>query len=485
MAPRSLVVGVDPSTGAPVRVPLTTLLKHRMTLGATGAGKTGALISDTVQLLRDHPGIGVVVLDMKGEAVTELREHFLPALLPRLPHLDVRAIISVEPFGPYGIAFDPLHPIPGLAQEVQAHLVVRLIDGLVDGGLGPRMAGILTWLVRAAMQTRGTLLTVVRLLTDETFPTRLAQRVADPEVGHYLVATLPRESRASHEALRSRMEHLVLLPVVRAMLCSGSALPARAILAAPLALITLGGAPQGFLAVARFVGSLLFEVLAAGIMAREVGPETRPVVLAIDEWQQLVRGYSPEAFEDLLSLARFKKIALWLYNQSASQIGAVSQALLTSAITNVATRTLFQPQPGDDLRGIERLLPLTGARIDPMRPDRVLSPEAERRAVVQDLLALPPRHAIFVDRIAGHALPIRTPDLPYEAVRRCAEQIPADLHEQLRRGRYGVPVEELLRRSRLDPAADIGSAVVPASPPPHARSSRRSGQTDRGRLVLP
>lgn len=349
------------------RLPLSTLSKHMLVNGCTGWGKSGFLLSLLLQLLRSH-ATGVVLIDMKGGTAEELRL-FLSSITKRAPH----QLLVIAPFKGQLVPLNPLAPVPGLDRRVQANIVAGLFETLVEG-IGQRMRGILTNLVRVVMALRGSLLDVLRLLTDEAFRLKVAEQLEDEELRHYLTVVFADEPKSSKDSLRARLDWLLLLPEVRAMLTAKGCLSGSDIIEAPLAIIDLSGAPLGFAAAARFVGSWIFQVVCAGIFQRSAN--SHQVAVCVDEWQELVK-VGHEDMERILSLARFKQCHLMLANQTLAQISSVSAALTASVLENTALRVAFRPDSGS-IRDLIPLLPITGRAVDPIRPDQYLTQAEER-----------------------------------------------------------------------------------------------------------
>jgi len=455
---------------------MSTLLRHALVTGTTGWGKSGYFLSVILGALTHHPEINIVLVDLKGETAAEFRDRFLPALAAVNPRIRSEDIISIAPFGRYGIPLNPLRPIPGLAPEVQANLVCSLVGSLIDGGLGPRMTGIFAWLARATIAVDGSFLDILRMLTDEAYREAVAGKVSDPTVHDYLLFTFGEEPRASCESLRARMEWLLLLPAMQGMLCAKDCIRGSDLIESPITIVDLGGAPQGFAPLSRFVGSLLFQQLTGAVFSRPVEPDPHPTLLFVDEWQSLVK-VAGEDFERLLSQARYRKVGLWLANQTLAQVEGASRALVRSLTTNIALHVAFRPEMAD-IKHLLPLLPITGRRVDPNQPDRLLTKNEERKRLLDTLMRLPPRHALLGDLVSGNAEIIRTLSVPYEQARERAELLAEEHVERFRQGRFGIPIEQLV----------TAALAVDYEPTDGDPRGLRTAQTRRGRqppLELP
>lgn len=442
----TLPVGWGGAAGAtPIALPLTTIHRHALVTGTTGYGKSGLLLSIILGLLARRAGTGCVVVDPKGETAESLREVFLPVLAERFPGLTPGRVVTVAPFSSYGVPLNACAPITGLPIEVQAHHVCTLVAGLVDG-FGPRMSSLLGWVLRGVIEARGNLLDVRRVVTEDAVGVALAARVRDEEVRDYLVRILPTESRATKDAIRARIEHLLLLPYLKAMLSADGSISGSDLIEAPVSIVDTSGSPLGMESTAQFVGGWIFTLLASAALTRPLTPTTHPVLLVIDEWHRVATTASND-LERLLSQVRHKKVGLWLANQTLGQVEGLSSSLFQSLLTNISIQALFRPKP-EDMRDLDDLLPVTGRKVDPDMPDRLLGRDEEKRRYKAMLAKLPPRQALLVDRVAGTAQVITTLGLPFEEAGRRARALPEAELTAWRRGRFGVPMAELLRQAR-------------------------------------
>lgn len=428
-----------------VRLPLGTIQRHALVTGTTGYGKSGLLLSVQLGLLRNYPETGIILVDPKGETSQALTQQFLPALGERLPGMRPNRIVTVAPFGRYGVPLNPCARIVGLPIEVQAYHVCTLVGGLVEG-FGQRMTSCLAWITRGIIEAGGSFADLRQVVSDDQAAGALAGRVADPEVRDYLVRILPTESRATRDAIRARIEYLLLLPCLRAMLCAEGSISGSDLIEAPVALVDTSGSPLGLESTAQFVSAWIFTLLTSAALTRPVGPHTHPVILAVEEWHRVAATAAGD-LERLLSQVRHRKVGLWLANQTIGQISGLNPTLFSSLLTNISVQALFRPS-AEDLRHLDELLPVTGKKVNPLLPDQLLSKEEERRRYKAMLAKLPPRQCLLVDRVAGTAGVISTLSLPFDEAARRYETLPAATREAWCRGRFGVPIETLLLQAR-------------------------------------
>lgn len=486
--------------GTPLSLDLPTLFSHCHIMGATGWGKSGFINSVLLGIFAKHHQIGTTVIDLKGETAADLLDRFVPALhaTGQYPHLHPSRILSIQAFPTrFGVPLDPTKALPEcLPLEVRSSIVCNLVGALLDG-FGLRMKGVLLYALRAVMSpgVQGSLLDARRLLVDDDFRQRLANRVADPEVATWLRETFDKEPSSSKDSVRARLDLLLLLPILRRALTCGRALSADSLLSGnTLTVVDLSGAPQGQIALGRFVGGLIWQMCVSACMTREVTPNTPHRLLVCDEWQELLAGSGngAEDFTRLLSLLRFKRVGLWLANQNSQQISQVSPALIQSLRVNCALQVLFRPDASSgDLKHLLPLLPVTGCRVDARNPNAYLPVEAEQKAMLAELATLPKRTALLANRVAGTASVIQTLSLPYERALTRTQQLPEATRARFRQGCAGVPLTELqpqtLSIGDVPSSSDAPSAPAPApaSAPTASSPSRSRRRRGRPSLKLP
>lgn len=247
----------------------------------------------------------------------------------------------------------------------------------------------------------------------------------------------------TRESLRYRLDELIALPNVRAMLCSAKgSIDPSVLLSSRLTIVNLASTKIGLGKPSIFVGSWIFALLASAIFRRDPGGREHPSWVFVDEWQLLAR-HLADSFGDILSLARSRNVGLCLANQYPAQIRAASPALWEGVNANVAWRALFHPDRAA-LQDVSAYIPATGRIIDPARPDRLLDPSAERAAVERVLTTLPARRAVLVNERDTAPLELLTTlTLPVARARDAWQRLPASTRARWQRGRHGVPIADL------------------------------------------
>ncbi|TAK04037.1 hypothetical protein EPO34_02680 [Patescibacteria group bacterium] len=458
--------------GGPFVLPIERVLRHALVTGATGAGKTAFVVGAVLSIAKRSPSTRFVLVDPKGELLDTMRT-FVGALGERPPFL-ARQLLVIDPFAAgMTTPMNLLAPEPGLERSVQANVIVSSLCELFDGGFGPRMMSALTTCVRAAIEAGGTLLDVLELLRRPAYGARLASLIADAEVRRAVVEDFPEEAEATRAALRARLEWLVSSRPLRACLCAKDAATGTQMLEHGLTLVSLGP-PSGMGAAGKAMAALIMAKISAAVFMRAVD-QAADVLVVIDEAPEVLRRSAADEMERLLSMARFKRVAVWSLAQGMQQVSSSSVTLARSLATNASLRACFRGS-SQDVADIAHALPVTGRMRDPHQRDRLLSVAQERALLVERTVSLPPRCALFVEAGVGATL-LRTPTLPFEEARERFEALPAAERERVRYGSNSVQVDELLRTAKLA-ALSVTTAT--------ARGARPAASTKhRPRLVLP
>lgn len=478
----------------PLHVAVQALHVHMLMTGASGWGKTMAMAGLLCSLLRVYRTaarqrtlLHLFVLDAKNDLCPLLRDTLFPAMYARFGFPRPDEILCIDPFGPYPVQLNPLIPIPGMEAGVQAHIVSELISRLTTG-VGIRMNSILMNLALAELSLasvgeKPSLANILRMLCDPENARARGARIADPSLRRYVLEEFPHENKVSIEALASRFRFVLLIPVIDAVFNADSCITGADLIDRyPIVLATTAGAPAGLLAIDKLIQTWVITVAQHGVFGRDVRDDTPHAILAYDEWQRAIDHSpdGPDGFERLLSLARFKRFSFILANQTLGQLHG-HPVLLESLKTNVATHVAFRPDAaaGD----LDHILPLltSGRRIDPRRPDRLLSESEERALVIKELSSLPKRWALLANRLTGQTDLIRTLKIDVPKAERSVASLPPETRESFRRGCLGIPREELIASRKAEEASAAPTRQPPASEAIPVRSDARR----RSKLVLP
>ena len=143
--------------------------RHLHVVGRTGVGKTTLLLSQLHQDIIRGEGIGLI--DPHGDLADSLLK-----LIPRHRTNDV--IVFDASDRTHAVGFNPLAcPHPERIDQVTSGAVAAL-KKLYDSW-GPRLENTLRNAVYATVERQGTLITLMRLLTDESYRERMVPMIRD------------------------------------------------------------------------------------------------------------------------------------------------------------------------------------------------------------------------------------------------------------------------------------------------------------------
>jgi hypothetical protein len=448
--------------------PGTLLGNHAWWVGASGAGKTYGVIAVCLQLLRLLPRFVLVVVDLKGELVPLLRTVIagLPNVGELLPH-----VYAVSPFGDgegrpaYLPCLNITKPKPGLPKEIQALTITGAISTALASDLGIRMERLAQKMVALAIALDEPLTRVIDWLQTPARFAAAARRSGDRELIGYALHEFPRENPSSILALSARLDAFTIVGDTKLVLNASRCVAFPDILSAPRAicLVSLGQPPAGAERLQRFWSNLVISDLTRAILTRRVTASTSPVLLVLEEFQEALDTAQAAAFGRLLSLARFKKTAVWLVNQSPAQVSRVDASLVRLLHANVGLQFLFRT-PIEDARALAHALPAVSAK----------DPEGGRQGMIEEISRLPRRHLFFWDK-THRAVFLRSPRLDLEAITRAAAAAPSSVHDALARGVCTEPrsvLEARLAASRQESRAQLPPSVpvvIPADDGPFPR----------------
>lgn len=467
----------------PVRLAVEDLVGHGHTLvvGGSGAGKTCAITAaqaDLIARFARHPDrLGVWSVDLKGgDQAARLREE-VGTLADRLPPREARALIDryvvLDPFSDRALVpLQILLPEEGTAPEVQAFEVTSALGRLAGDAFGVLQENFAYHLVLLGITRRISLPELTALLGDPAALIAAAALSPHPEVRAFFSGRA-RLTAIALEGVRARLARLLRLPRTRLQLGASSCMSFRDDLASKLVIADFGRPPLGCEDIARFWSSIFTLRFARAAMARTAEEARRPVLVAIDEWQEGLLGGRDAAdqYERLLAMSRARGISLLLCSQSLAGAAKVSATLPKVVATNTNVQLLFRPSI-EDARLMAHVLPITGRRRRPAPApweERARTPfmtaSEEREARIAELAALPDRHFyLWLRRRAQSAVLVRARDLMMEP----ASFRPAWIADRLEVGTSAVPIEELEREV----------ATRRATPPEHTAIAEPAPERD-------
>lgn len=327
----------------PVGLRVADARHHLHVLGATGSGKSTLLAN---MILADATaGRGVVVVDPKGDLVTDL--------LARLPRSAGDRLVL---FDADSKARQPcLNPLDGGDTDVAVDNLTSIFRRVFSAFWGPRTDDVMraACLTLRAQDGVTTLADIPRLLGEDAFRHRVVAAVTDPTLRGFWTSydQLSEPARAQIIApLMNKLRAFLLRPFVKHALAAGpSTVDFSDVLDGGICLVRI---PKGSLGEesARLVGSLVVARTWQAATARARIPQRHrcDASLLIDECHNFLN--LPYAIEDMLAEARGFHLSLTLAHQHLDQLG---RELKEGISTNARSKIYFTASP-EDARDLAR-----------------------------------------------------------------------------------------------------------------------------------
>jgi hypothetical protein len=328
-----------------VRLAVPDARHHTHIIGSTGSGKSTLLVN--LILADARAGRGVVVLDPKGDLVTDVLARLHEGAGSRLVLID-----PAETSAPPSLNVLDSH---GRDPELVADQVTEVFHRLYAQWWGPRTEDVLrSACLTLARQPGTTLAHVPLLLSNETYRHSLTKRLGDVEgLGGFW---------SWYEQLSDAAQANVIGPVMnklRAVLSRrftsdlfGSATSSFSLPEVLDGGIFLCRLPKGVIGedATRLVGSLLLAGLWQAATRRAEVPESSRLDASIyvDECQNFL--HLPGSLDDVLAEARGYRVALTLAHQ---HLGQLPRDLGESVAANARNKVFFTLSP-DDARVLAR-----------------------------------------------------------------------------------------------------------------------------------
>lgn len=307
-------------------------LRHLYCIGATGTGKSTLLLNLIAQTML--AGRGLTVIDVHGDLAE--------AALALVPPARTNEVIEFNAAGDSVVPFNPLAcPDPARIDQVTSG-VVSAFKKLFDSW-GPRLESLLRFSVFVAVEQQGTLVDVLRLLTDKVYRDRAVGRVTDEVVrsfwlnefaswnGQYRTEAVSSVTNKLAPALASRKLRAVLDSPGSDSLNLRSVLDVQQILIVNVSRGLLGQDHSTLL------GSLMLTAIEQAALSRADMEATnrKPHTLFLDEFQSLI---TPST-GIMLSESRKYALGLVLSHQFTSQLDpATYHAVIGNCGTLIALR---------------------------------------------------------------------------------------------------------------------------------------------------
>ncbi|MET9244912.1 type IV secretion system DNA-binding domain-containing protein [Nonomuraea sp. NPDC003709] len=329
----------DSGPQRPVALPVADGRHHTHVLGGTGVGKS-TLLANMV-LADAHAGRGALVIDPKGDLVTDI--------LNRLPE---RAVGKT-------VVFDPQDPTPPPSINILAggdptfavDSVVTIFHRCFSTAWGPRVDDLLrsTCLtLTSVLGRKATLADVPRLLTDSAFRTRITLGLQDELLAGFwdsYEALTPAGQAGVIGPVMNKLRAVLLRPFVRQALASpDTTVPVGQLL--DRGGLILARLPKGILGddAARLFGSILVaHTWQATTRRTNLAEADRPdATLVIDECHNFLN--LPGHINDVLAEARGYRLSLVLAHQHLDQLPADLREALSADARN---KIYFNASPKD------------------------------------------------------------------------------------------------------------------------------------------
>jgi hypothetical protein len=444
--------------------------KHLHCVGATGTGKSVWIVSVIAQLLAR--GIAVLVVDAKGDLCSMTADMLTDRLLSSPDRETALSNIRVvDPFSSANlVAWNLCARDETVPMELQAYELGTLMMQSVQADTGIRQGRLLHNLLALIIDGHGTLIDAHRALVDPPFLAAFVSRASDERLRHYFLTEFSKEPKVTLSGVVARLDALLRLPSWRRMFDCDEGLDFQGLLAPGVTLIDIGGAPLGCRDLQSFAGRLLFLRLARAVMNRPVmSNDLLPVVIVIDEVQEFLSPEVASEMERLLTLARSRKVALYLFHQQVAQLEKISSALPKIINTNASLKLLFRSSL-EDARLFGHVLPATGRVLRPdYRPDQASSSRSpyltlaeERQLLLEKIPRLPSRSFYFWYAEGRQARLLRSADVPLAAWQQAAKN-----HTELR---------DRVLRGCLPPTRPRPKPAVAAAEPRNTVTARRAPQ---------
>ena len=423
-------------------LPTTSLLgAHGLVTGGTGSGKTFFVLSLLLQVI--PTGFPVVVFDLKGELASLLIDVALPALTARpggslwLDHLRI-----VRPFdSEYLPHLRITEPEPGVEPAAQAYALTTAVEEALDEPLGPRMRRILLRLASLAVERGAAFPVIGEWLADPARFARAAAQSRDEGLRYYAANEFAREAKTSLDALRARLDVFLLLPQTRLTLSAPTCVSFASSLEAGVTIVDCSHPPLGQERLSRFWSSLLFGRLTRAILSRSIDEATPPALVIGEEWQEALGAHQADQWGRLLSLARFKRTAIWAVNQAPVQIAEVSATLLRLLRTNVGFEVIFRSSYEDAALLAPQLV----------TPVHERSITDVRQELIRQIATLPRRSFFLLAKDTGCPPQlVRSPRVDLERLREQAMRASRQTRRMVRQGTVASAPEELALTQRAD-----------------------------------
>ena len=333
---RSFAVSNDPANRMPIGISKQDSLRHTLLVGPTGMGKSTVMLTMILNDIQD--GLGVIVIDPKGDLIT--------AVLERMDIKRADDVVYIDPTVEGGVSVNPL--AEDADPDLVADAMLAVLRDMFTSSWGHRMedvlASALMTLTRAADQP--TIVALPRLFYDDAFRRSLVDKAArdDPHgLGlfwkKYNDMTVAKQDELVAPIMSKLRTILTRKPLIRTLAQQDSNFRMKELFTKhKIVLVTLNKSEIGSTS-ARFLGSVILSQVWSLTQAQASIPESRrPIVkVYVDEMQDYLS--LPLDIADALSQARGYHVGFTLAHQYRDQVR--NRELLAGIDANVAHKVFF------------------------------------------------------------------------------------------------------------------------------------------------
>ncbi len=313
--------------------------RHMYILGTTGVGKSVLMKMMAIQDIK--AGKGIAFIDPHGEAVNDI--------VQMIPEERIDDVIYFDPASDRPMGLNILDVKTDKEKDIVINKFIDMLYELYDpnrqGIMGPQLERALRNCMLTVMsKPGGSLVEVVRLLTDENFHKTYLDYIKDPLVVRYWTDEVANTTKSRKGEVMgyfvSKLDRFVTEKTMRYMLGQEKSafdlqyiMDNKKILLADLSKGKLGAENS------KFLGLLIVPRILASAFARvekiERGQELEDFYLYIDEFQN----YTTPDIETILSEARKYKLNLAVANQF---IGQLPEGVKDAIFGNVGSMAIFR-----------------------------------------------------------------------------------------------------------------------------------------------
>ncbi|GLZ30792.1 hypothetical protein Lesp02_29810 [Lentzea sp. NBRC 105346] len=342
-------------------------LRHMSVIAPTGAGKSWLLARMALQDIK--AGFGTVVIDPKGDLITDILGRIDPADTDRVVMIDASQRNQPIGLNILGGAHDET------SRELLADNVLGVFRSIWSDFWGPRSDSLCRAALNTLVHARGvdgsalTLCELVPLLTEPSFRRFVVRQAGVPDTA--------RAYWQRFEALSEGERQQVINPLLHKVEAFTSRTPIRLMLGQTtgfdfrdvftkrkVVLVSLAKGSIGT-ETANLLGSLLVMLLWQATLSRTAVPQEarRPVFAYIDEAPDLMR--LPVPLSEMLSQARGLGLGITLATQFIDQ---VPQAIRTALLGTVRSQLVFAVERDDATALASRFAPLSADELQGLQP---------------------------------------------------------------------------------------------------------------------